>query len=227
MYSQLKKILIFNLLNRNLKCKEETKNFFASIDDLKYEAGGSFILAKAKKMYFNPETVGNQVTKENYQNLIKNLICQSNRVYNYSQKPKRRRILNFYEKILLTTFYNQKVSKEYSDKKKSIEHIIPWSLKWRNEQGLLDLDRIGNLMIIDLDKNILRRNNHIQKLYQKMKINEIQQLKCMDVEIYDEIVEHNLKNNISPVLKDPEKYNTACINREKIYTDNLIKFIFD
>lgn len=226
-YLHLKKILIYTLLIRNLKCKPEKKNFFIGIDDLRYEAGGSFILAKAKKMYLNPQNTGNQLNKEIFIELLDILIKQSNRVYNYMQKPKRRRVLNFYEKILLTTFYNQKVSKEYSNKKKSIEHIIPWSLKWRNDNDLLDLDRLGNLMILDLDKNILRRNNHIQKLYQKMDNNEIQQLKCMDPKIYDEIVEHNIKNNIPPILKEIERYNDACIMREKIYIDNLLNFIFD
>ena len=112
------------------------------------------------------------------------------------------------------------------DNKFSIEHIIPFSSNWKNED--IDIDRLGNKIPIINEINIKRSNNHI-KIYEKLDEKYEFMKFISDIkptyQIYDNIVNHP-GGKPSPEIIDNNKYNDFCKKNEIIYINNFINCLF-
>ena len=87
----------------------------------------------------------------------------------------------------------------------------------------IDLDRIGNLILIDGELNNKRSNNSIQYYYEKVP----DLMKCLnypDIETYNRVVDHDKK---SVVIRDIQQFNEVTRNIENMYIENAVKCIFD
>ena len=169
-----------------------------------------------------PEELGNTINTRLMTQLFQDIVDYFNQPYKYEDRPKRRRGLSFPYRLLLSLYYNNRVPYVYTQKKQNIDHIFVFSSSWEGDEKL-DLDRIGNLILIDGELNNKRSNNSIQYYYEKVP----DLMKCLnypDIETYDRIANHDKK---SVVIRDVEEFKevTRCI--ETMYIENAVKCIFE
>jgi len=87
----------------------------------------------------------------------------------------------------------------------------------------IDLDRIGNLILIDGELNNKRSNNSIQYYYDTVP----DLMNCLNypsIETYDSVVTHDKK---SVTIQDTENFKKITSNIENMYIENAVKCIFD
>ena len=108
----------------------------------------------------------------------------------------------------------------YTKKTQNVDHIFPWNSEWSN--GPIDLDRLGNLIIMDASLNKGRKNNSIQYYYNKAP----DLMKCLHyptINHYDEVVVH--EKNAQPKINSIH-YNEITSNQEKMYINHAIQLLF-
>ena len=210
-------IFVYYQLCSIIKNEEEKKKCIV-YNILQYHAGGEFILGLAKK---SRKTTIEKVNRCQFKKLLNILNNEFNEELTFSKKPKRRRKLNLFAKLILTIYYNENIPKNASRKDKSIEHIIPFSSKWSDEE-LLCIDRLGNLAIINASTNYKRGNRSIDYLHQNLESSEITDFGIPSNQKYNQIVEFTSNKNLA--IKDISNYNNFCEEREKkndLYDDKF------
>lgn len=229
LFNSIKVTIIFHLLCNKCYLSNMTENDYLSLqifDKLKYEAGGKFIENKCKSILEGKEKIFNNVTKEAMNLLIENNIKSINNEITFSKKDKtkKRRQLNLVDKILMSNYWNIRVSNSYIRKDYSIEHIVPFSSQWDNS---LDINRLGNL-VPTLQKINSERGNKDLTTYYKVEYSEftkfIDELLPKD---YNNIVNHGEKKNSKPKITNNEKFNEYCIKNENLYKRLLIESLFN
>lgn len=212
------KCLLYHFIIKEIKDKD--KKIEASlIDKLTYRAGGAYIDNEAKILYDNPSFISDKITQDEMSKIIKLLIVENNIISN-SDECKRIH-LKLYEKTLMYYYYKRKIPLEINNNQFSIEHICPFSSKYKN----LNINRLGNIIPIIGLLNQKRGNKHIS-VYEKYDTdNTLQCLKKIipSNEQYNQIINHD---NTLPQIINNNKYNDMCDKNENEYIKNFIKYFY-
>ena len=201
---------------------KEKRDKYTVNDDIRCQIGGKAVQSKISILSKYPDQLGNTITNTLVTQLFKDIVECFNQPYTYEDRPKRRRGLSFPYRLLLSLYYNNRVPYVYTQKKQNIDHIFVFSSTWEGNEKI-DLDRIGNLILIDGELNNKRSNNSIQYYYEKVP----DLMKCLnypDIETYNRVVDHDKK---SVVIRDIHQFNEVTRNIENMYIENAVKCIFD
>ena len=214
--------LLYHFMINDLKSEREK---FDKNDKLAYRASGGVVEKDSSKLLKEPEIINENITKESFSDLINELCKQTNNPYDKSSetsKNSKTRYYLFFEKILWFYYYKEKIPINLLENTFEIEHIVPKSSDW---DGMIDINRTGNLIPIVADINKKRSNKHISE-YNKSHnrafceyINEI----IPNNDEYDNIVIHKDKK---PQVKNTQKYDFMCTKNEKTYGDWFCNELF-
>ena len=196
-------------------------------DSIQYEAGGSFIDAKAKKLLSEPNIISVDITKIKFKEIIDDLFLEGNAPHvrlleNGNKKNDKRRPRKFFEKCLLFYYYKSKVPTNLLNNTFSLEHIFPFSSMWDEE---LDIDRFGNTIPIIDEINNKRSNYHISKYNDLDSSHNF--IKFINVipekNVYDLVISHTDR---TPKITNNSGYNEVCSINEEIYSDVFLKSLY-
>ena len=227
--NNISKCLLYHFMVSDLDNKDnkEATDNFKIYDSITYIACGGHIDALTKSILSDPYIISSKLTDIIFKNLIDTLYSENNNPREIN-KSKKRRILKFFEKILMLIFYKEKMPCTLLNNEFSLEHICPHSCEY---EGDLDIDRIGNLVPITVAMNSSRGNKHIDEYYKTEDgINFCKFIKDIKPESneYDKIVSYNKnkKNRSIPNIIDNKLYNKMCAKNEEIYKQNFINYMF-
>ena len=218
-------VVIYHLLCNQKYLKTQTEEEIKVIkthDKMEYTAGGTYIDNICKNI-INHNTSIFCISKENFQHLLhENLRSSLNeKTHDEERVCNKRRQLNFFDKILVSNYFNKKMPNCYLKEKYSIEHISPYSSTWN---GTIDINRIGNLFPTLAEINSSRGNNNLDIYFNPKNIDFTNFIKELLPKNYNEI---NVQNSRKTNIFDINKYNEYCINNEKLYIKTLIDDIFN
>lgn len=216
----LKKILYFHFLIDSLP--DEDKPFFKQYDDLYFGgSAGSIVYQQVIRFVKDPKNFGIEVTEERILLILEKLVLKYNKPTTFEMKKKTRRNLELPYIFLYSIYYNNKVPIEYTKRKQNVDHIFPFSSKWG--EGEIDLDRIGNLIIIDGVLNVNRNNRSIDFYYQE----NPDLMTCLNyptIEEYNSIARHDKRGC---EIINVEEYNIITANLEREYVNLALKYIME
>lgn len=231
---EIEKCILYNLICSDIKSKDykegtalTIKDYFKSFDTLQCKAA-CYSNTIAKKLYKNPETINDKLSKDKFNELLNQYYIENNTPHERylpdkkKYKCDKRRKRRFTDKILMFYFYKENVPVNMLKEKFNLEHIFPNSSEWK---GNLDKDRLGNLFPIIATLNFQRQNKHI-KTYRTSKHSAfckfVNDFIPSDLE-YDEVIKTDGKKVI---ITDNDKYNFICKRNEEIYKNNFIECIY-
>ena len=229
--NRIRVTITFHLLCNKYYTKNTPVNEFKSLqsyDKIQYEAGGSFIDNMCKSIIDGKENIFDNVTESIMDSLLDMNIKSNINEETFIEKntSKKRRKLNLVDKILMTNYWNRKVSNVYLNEKYSNEHITPFSSEW---EGELDIDRTGNLFPT-LEKINCTRGNKDLSIYNQPEHSEFRNF-IDDIlpKDYDDIVYHgdNKKTNSKPKIHVKEKFDEYCKKNEDLYKKLLIDSLYN
>lgn len=132
------------------------------------------------------------------------------------QRAKRKPVNKFYA-MLLSEYFRSIVPLAQLENEKDVEHIIPFSSKFV-EGKLGDIDRIGNLTLIDHEVNSKRGNQRItDEFIQKHKLCNL---------AYPTEREYNTICNDLGDIRSLDNYNEMCGRRERVFLDCIVDRLF-
>jgi hypothetical protein len=218
-------VIIYHLLCNQKYLKnvsEENVKIIKTHDKLEYTAGGSYIDNICKSIIEHDNTKIFDISREIFQNLLnENLKSSLNEKTQYEERTtNKRRQLNFFDKILVSNFFNKKMPNSYLKERYSIEHTCPYSSSW---EGSIDINRLGNLFPTLEKINSSRGNNNLDIYYNTANIEFTKFIKELLPENYNII---NSREGRKTTIVDIYKYNEFCNNNEKLYINTLIDDIF-
>jgi hypothetical protein len=208
----LRKILIYNMvlniLPKNLKNESAEKHrTFKQKDVIGYESGGGFAKRKVVQITENKIEIPDS-------NIIQNLLEFTNNILVdpvEKSKSTRKAYQKFYI-LCMILYFNSSIPKAHLDKEKEVDHIIPFSSKWDSK---LDINRLGNLMIINKDINRTKRDNMLTDEYireNKLDYYNYPSEECQVKILKDKAIINN------------EEYENMCKIRETRFFEKIIEF---
>jgi hypothetical protein len=215
-------ILIYHLLcdKKYLKDMNDDNFKFLKLNDkLNYQAGGNYIDNICAKI-LNGEDIFT-ISKNQMSYLLKEILKCSyiNRLNNISSS-KKRRTLNLFDKILISTYWYVNMSKFYVNQIFETEHISPFSSTC---DGEIDIDRIGNLFPTLENINSKRGNKNLEIYYKEENKGFTNFIANLLPSNYDEI---NIRDGKKNCINSIEKYNEYCKNNEELYLKTLLDNLF-
>ena len=218
-------VVIYHLLCNQKYLKnvsEENIKIVKTYDKMEYVAGGSYIDNICKSIIEQDSTQIFDISREIFQKLLNfNLNSSLNEKTNDEERnTNKRRQLNFFDKILVSNFFNKKMPNSYLKERYSIEHTSPYSSSW---EGSIDINRLGNLFPTLEKINSSRGNNNLDIYYNTSNIEFTKFIQELLPENYNEI---NSREGRKTTIVDIDKYNNFCNNNEKLYIKTLIDDIF-
>lgn len=196
-------------------------------DGILYESGGAFIDNKAKDYLKTPSMISCKINFSIMEDLLKELIFENIKPRKYEtrkngkDKLDKRRARKVFEKFLIYNYFNSNVPNQYLNNNFWIEHIFPFSSSW---EGIIDIDRLGNIIPILEQLNKERSNKHISE-YKKIDkdkfLNFIDNIPTNDE--YNKIISHD---NKKPHIHNIDNYNKICLNNEEKLIKCLINCVF-
>lgn len=131
-------------------------------------------------------------------------------------RAKRKPVNKFYA-MLLSEYFRSVVPLAQLENEKDVEHVIPFSSKFV-EGTLGDIDRIGNLTLIDHEINIKRGNQRITDEF-------IQRNKLYNLAYPSEHTYNAICNDLGDI-RSLANYNALCEKREQIFLNCLVLHAF-
>jgi hypothetical protein len=197
------------------KSESAAKTRFALGDGLEI-VYKEFSGAKVKTIDLDTDITIPTPTLETFTSMIEFAIAKSLELRPASP-PRRRKLCKTYV-ILLSDYFSTMVPYATLQKPKEVEHIVPFSSSYPSRQ-LLDIDRLGNLTLIDKDVNTKRGNARLTEAFiQKHKLHYIG---YPNEQEYGKVV-----NDMGRILA-ANAYNDLCQTRERMYIDCLMKSLYD
>jgi len=207
------------------------RELFRTYDTLSYRAGGGFIDNMAVKLLKNAEDISNKISCQKMENVIDVLLNEKVKNVPYevrdTGRPKndKRRQRTFIESIMILNYYKNKVPCECLSKTFWMEHIVPFSSDW---SGIIDIDRLGNVIPIIDTINRKRGTKHINSYKKNAPPENIKFLSFIDDimpshEVYDTIVSHA---STRPNVINADNYNLLCNTNETTYKKTFLKYLF-
>lgn len=171
---------------------------------------------KLKKSGFNANDIDlSAPSREQFTELV-NYAMEGSVEEPKKSRSKRKPVNKFYA-MLLSEYFRSVVPLSQLENVKDVEHIIPFSSKFV-EGKLGDIDRIGNLTLIDHEVNSKRGNQRITDEF-------IQKHKLCNLAYPTERVYNTICNDIGDI-RSLENYNLLCNQREKIFLECVINCLF-
>jgi hypothetical protein len=218
--------ILYHFFVNGLENKDKRDQYQLN-DGILYEAGGAFIDNKAKDYLKNPSMISSKINISIMEELLHELISENIKPKQYEirkngkDKLDKRRSRKVFEKFLIYNYFNSNVPYQYLHNNFWIEHIFPFSSSWK---GIIDIDRLGNIIPILEQLNKERSNKHISEY---KKIDKYKFLNFIDniptENEYDVIISHE---NKKPHIYNIENYNEICRKNEQNLINCLTKFLF-
>ena len=201
------KIIVFNeiLTTADKDLKKEFNDHCLSYSKTR------FLDKYAKDIKENKEevkAVSDNIFKELFDKIIKLQLNESN-------SKQSRKCLNKFKIITMSLYFHKCVPQYLHHKKKNNEHIIPFSSDKNN--NCIDLDRLGNLILIDEQTNQKKSDKIIDNEF--IKKYNLHYYNYPDDKVYKEIISLDKK------ILSKEKFNTMCIERENKYINEILKLL--
>ena len=252
----VRKVICYHYFMNCLDSKYSQKKDFVNHDILNCNSSGDLI-KKINSIYNNENKfieneIQKNLSKPNFNKLLNELL-KTSEISNSrisSEKSRRRMKIDNFKKIMINIFCKQVLSGEHTSQIKNVDHIIPFSVTWEiddlednkndeknsnleNKKNFeMNIDRLGNLVVIDEKFNNLRSNDHIRCIHDKISEEEIKALKIPSIEIYDKIIKHDIKSTtkkqkktVKPKIRTISEYNTMCKEREDYMKEKVLNFI--
>ena len=249
----VRRILLYHFFVKNINHKTEEKGSYEAYDDLHFGGCGLNIENKLNNYKLNLSSFGKDATSERMtgvihvlindtinnntinNNTIKNNTIKNNTINNDTInnnntinntinpiiKPKRRKIASW-ETLLMIMLYKTQMSVKFLNLEYDKDHIIPFSC-YKLGEYTDTLDRLGNLIPIDLSLNRGRGNGDISYYDSHPEFRNL--LPCIPSnKEYNDIVDYTIPTK--PVIKSIENYKKMCIKNENIYINNFIGEVF-
>lgn len=206
--NKITKLLVFSELINTLPDKEIKKDF--DNHDLNYSKT-RFTKKYARNILTGKQKL-NSASDEEIKNLFyKNIELQLNEI----KENSRRKPLTKFKIIILSLYFNKCVPQYLLTKNKNNDHIIPFSSKKNNKN--IDIDRLGNLVLIDSDTNKKKGVKIINdKFINDNKLNYYNYPSDNEVK--------KIINNKKEIISE-EKYNIMCLGREELYIQEILKLL--
>ena len=123
--SKLELALLFHFFTSDIKNKDK-KSHYRCYDILCYSAGGAYIRDLTKRILKGPSLVYENINREIFSNLLKDLFNETNNPYERGTKEgktnhEKRRQLRFFEKTCMFYYYKQNMPTNLLDNAFSIE----------------------------------------------------------------------------------------------------------
>jgi len=215
----LKKILYFHFLIDSLP--DEERPNFKQYDDLYFGgSAGSIVQQQVIRLFKEPTIFGVEVTKERMRLVLEKLVKKYNKPTTYERRKKTRRNFDYPYIFFYSIYYNNRVPIEFTKRKQNVDHIFPFSSKWSD--GEIDLDRVGNLIIIDGILNNKRSNRSIEIYYEE----NPELMSCLNyptIEKYNAVARHDKKGS---EIINIEEFNNLSNYLENEYINCALKYIF-
>jgi hypothetical protein len=206
-------ILVYHELCSLVKDKE-TKAKFTSVDVLASPAGGTYVNNLCHNIIKKDIDDKYLPTQERMRELLYALQKENIDKCVCDKKPNRSKA-NKYVMLILSIYFSQCVPLNLIKVNKNLDHIIPYSVHW-DEQ--LDINRLGNLVLIDDNINQKKSNNMIDETFiNEHKLFYYNYPGDYDVKTIMSSDKRKIKNNV--------KYNEVCNRREVLYFDTIISSI--
>tara|TARA_B100000073_G_C23716049_1_gene565965 strand:+ start:194 stop:2041 length:1848 start_codon:yes stop_codon:yes gene_type:complete len=224
--SKLERALLYHFFTSDIKDKDK-RDTYKNIDRITFNTGSAYIKDLTKNLLKNPDILIENISKNVFSNLLKDLFNETNNPYerkldNGNLRNNKRRSLKYFEKTCMFYYFKEHMPTKLLDNEFSIEHIIPHSSEWEN---ILDKDRSGNLFPI-LSKINSSRGNRDINYYKKTPIGQEFINFVKDIiptkEQYAGIIRHENK----PIIIDNNLYNEMCEKNERIYADCILRCLF-
>lgn len=116
-------------------------------------------------------------------------------------------------------YYNQYVPLDLVNATKNIEHIVPWSISRWTEGKELDLDRLGNIVLIDEQTNKKRGNKPLTPQF-------IDEHKLYYYNYPSQEDYNNLGITNDNIMKNSTAYKKLCDEREEKYITSILKCLY-
>lgn len=165
----------------------------------------------------DPTEFGKKITEGKMKEVIDLLLKSYNKPVISGEKKRIK--VDMGKRLLLSIYYNNKVPTEFTRRSQHIDHIIPYSSKYIGE---LDINRLGNMMIMDGEMNSGRGNRSISYYYETNP-ELMKTLNYPSIEEYDHVVEQDGRNT---EIIDNDYYDGYATRLENTYRDFGIKYIF-
>lgn len=211
--SHVRKILLYNELCTMIG-EKKSRSKYAVKNMLQFQAGGHYISTTAKNILKNNINMSDIPTLPEILEVL-DIVNQENvnACRDHDKNPRRLKVVKF-KLLVLSLYYNQKVPFDMLSTSKDIDHIIPFSVQnWAEE---LDINRLGNLILIDSAVNKKKGNKHITDDF--ITNNHLQ---YMNFPANAE-VSSILGSDMVSIL-DTYKYNCMCEKRETQYFHTIIQ----
>jgi hypothetical protein len=127
-------------------------------------------------------------------------------------KPKKRAPMTRFQTIVLAMYYNAKVPLDLLAAKKHLDHIVPYSIDTCGKA--VDLERLGNKMLIDEATNLARGTKAITKAFIDAH--------ALHYHNYPSEEEYRAITCDGKALSSVDMYNTLCDQRERAYIDLIV-----
>ena len=204
----LKRCLLYNDLISLVGEKEKRAEFHTN-NPLHFSAGGSYVINVAKHILSSGHF--SQVPTDDHVRALLLCLCNEH-VTDDVEKPKKRTPMSRFQTIVLAMYYNAKVPLDLLAARKHLDHIVPYSIDTR---GLpIDLERLGNKMLIDEATNLARGTKAITKAFIDSH--------ALHYHNYPTEEDYQAITTDGKTLTSLEMYNTVCERRERAYIDLIV-----
>lgn len=154
-------------------------------------------------------------TDDDFRSLIKYVMNML--LHEVVVSPKKRRMVNKLYCLLLNSYFTTEVPMRLLEGDKNVEHIVPFCSRYNfgGDKNRMDIDRLGNLTILDDQTNKKRSNQRITKeLIEELNLKHY---------MYPGEKEYNSIVNDQCNILSIDNYNKMCEWRERSYIDCFIK----
>ena len=206
--NKVKIVLLYDILS------QRQEKSFQELNPIKDVASSSAVEANASRRKAG-DTIQNVPCKDAMRELLEYLIEKNNNPCNYNDKIAKYKPTKV-EKILLSIYFDAYIPPRVTrENTLQLDHIIPVSTAgWT---GALDINRIGNRILIDKTVNCKKSNKPITDAF--LIENKMHYYNFPSEAEYTAIVSHgNIINH--------EAYDTFCRKREQAYIDIVLEILY-
>jgi hypothetical protein len=215
-FKDLVKVVLYSRLCTLLNTKDEEKAIFESKNPLPYLSASSSVdtmISLIKKS----QPIGKIPSKHDLRILFEYLIHQNQNPCEFSQKKTQYKPI-ILEVIMINFYYYSRIPVSLHETALHLDHIIPSSLKgWT---GALDINRIGNRMLIPKQANIKKSNKQITADFLEKNNMTFEYFNYITPEQYNKIV------GTGDVVNHVE-FQSFCEKRENTYLAGILDYLYD
>lgn len=215
-FKALVKVVLYNrlcsLLSRN---DTEGKELFELQNSLRYETGGK-TMSNFINMINRSEPIGKIPSRETMKSLFLHLIRLSQKPCEFHQKRTQYNPIVL-EVIMNNLYYYSRIPVSFHETPLHLDHIVPSGLNgW---SGPLDLNRVGNRMLIPKVANLKKSNRQVTTDFlQKNKIS-FEYFNYITADEYNQIVQPG-------DIVNHEEFEKFCLKREQNYLQGILDYLY-